>query len=129
MKMNFECSRSLMQTIRSTQTVSANGKPLPLHLKRLYSLESLSDYSAEEINTAALYLVDKKLIRLMDGQVFPQTAPRAFTICGITGAGYDYLAAVDNDTVWNHVKKKLGSVDLASAANVIAIAAQFFSGV
>lgn len=127
MKMNYECVRSLIKTIRDTQTLSPNGKPNPLHVRNLYAAQAAKGYSTDEVNAAVLYLVDKNLLRLANGQHFPSTAPRSFTICGITGSGYDYLAAVDSDTIWSKIKKKVGDVDIASVANVISVAAQLLA--
>lgn len=123
MKINFDCVRSLMLEIESSQTLSASGKPEVVHLKRLYAPLALSGYSRDDCSVAAGYLVDKGLIRLVANQQFPETAPRFFSIAGITGQGYDYLAAVRKDSVWTKIKSSLG-IDLSSVSAVIATAAQ-----
>lgn len=128
MEQNFECVRALIKELETSQVVSPSGKPSPVHLNRLYSSEGLKEFSAPEVDTAALYLVDKGLIRLREGQKFPQTGPRAFVIAGITGSGYDYLAAVKDDTMWKKIKETLGKIGLASVPNVISVAAKLLVG-
>lgn len=123
MKINFECVRDLMLEIEASQAISSEGKAEIIHMKRLYAPLSLLGHSRDDCNVAAGYLYDKKLIRLIAGQHFPEVVPRAFSIAGITGEGYDYLAAVRKDSVWARIKEAIG-IDLSSVSAVIATAAQ-----
>jgi len=120
--LNNDCVRDLILWIEKTQTVKANGKPDPLHMRDAYS--ALPKYSREDIGTAASYLIEKKLIALSTGQSFPATAAKCFVITRITASGYDYLAAIRDDTVWNKIKEHLGSAMLASVPTVIELAAK-----
>lgn len=120
--LNNDCVRDLILWIEKTQQVKPNGKPDPLHMRDAYP--ALPKYPREDIGTAATYLVGKKLIALASGQSFPETTSSKFTVTYITASGYDYLAAIRDDTVWKKIKEHLGSAMLASVPTVIELAAK-----
>ena len=120
MVLNNECVRSLLLWIEKNQTVSSSGKPDVIQLRKIY--DALPDYSPADLNVAATYLVQKKLLSLRDGQTTENASPRAYVISGITATGYDYIAAVKDDSLWAKIKSRLGSAALASVPTVIEIA-------
>lgn len=121
MTLNNECVRDLLLWVEKNQTLDSAGKPNPIHLKRIYS-EFL--YSQSDINTAAQYLVEKKILKLPEGRTTSGLAPRAYVFCGITALGYDYIAAVKDDTIWKKIKSRLGAVTLASVPAVIELSSK-----
>lgn len=125
MVLNHDCVRSLLIWLEANQGLSPTGKPEVMMMRRIYG--QLSDFSADELNLAATYLVQKKLISLRSGMTIENAAPRAYVISGITAAGYDYLAAVKDDSVWKKIKEKIGSTALASIPNVVAVAAEILA--
>lgn len=125
MVLNHDCVRSLLLWLEANQTVSSAGKPDVVMLRKIYG--QFSDFSPEELNLAASYLVQKRLISLRSGMTTENASPRAYVISGITAAGYDYLAAVKDDSVWKKIKEKIGSTALASVPNVIAVAAEILA--
>lgn len=122
MTLNNECVRALILWLEENQTVRPNGKPDVIMLHKIYGC--FPDFSAADLNIAASYLVQKKLISLRDGQTVLNAAPRAFAITGITAVGYDYIAAVKDDGLWKKIKDRVGSVALASVPTVIEVAAK-----
>ena len=125
MVLNHDCVRSLLLWLETNQSVGPTGKPDSVMMRNIYG--QFPDFSPAELNLAATYLVQKKLISLRSGMTVENAAPRAYVISGITAAGYDYLAAVKDDSVWKKIKEKIGSTALASVPNVIAVAAEIFA--
>lgn len=125
MTLNYECVRDLILWIEKNQTAKSSGIINPIKMKHVYSAFNSSPYMKEELNTAAQYLVDEKLVILPTGVKADGLAPKWFVFCGISGTGYDYIKAIKDDTVWNKIKKKLGSVAMASVPAVISAAAKF----
>lgn len=122
MVLNNECVRDLILWIEKNQTVKGSGVPKRIKMKTIYSEFS---FSKEDLDTAARYLVDKRLLRLTQDPVHPNLAPKWFVFAEITSLGYEYIAAIKDDTVWKKIKTALGSVSLASVPAVIETAAKF----
>lgn len=122
MVLNNECVRALILWLEENQTVKPNGKPDVIMLHKIYSC--FPDFSAADVNTAATYLVQKKLISLREGQTALNAAPRAYAVTGITAIGYDYIAAVKDDSLWKKIKDRIGSAALASVPTVIEVASK-----
>lgn len=125
MTLNYECVRDLILWIENNQKVKGNGIPKTVKMKSVYSAFCSSKYTVDDINIAAQYLVNKKLLKLPDGVSAVGLAPKRFVFAGITNLGYDYIKAVKDDTVWKKLKSALGSASLASVPTVIETAAGF----
>lgn len=125
MTLNLECVRDLILWIEKNQTVKASGIPSIIKMKSIYSAFYSSKYTVEDLNTAAQYLVDEKLLKLPKGVKADDRAPKGFVFCGITSTGYKYIEAIKDETVWNKIKSALGSASLASVPTVIETAAKF----
>lgn len=126
MVINFDCVRGLLLYIAEIQKLDHLGKPDPIHLKRIYDDEALAEYTRDEINCAATYIVEKGLMKIPVPHA--QLAPRAYVFSGISAEGYDYIAAIKDEKIWHKIKAKLGSTALASVPTVIGLAAQFLAG-
>ena len=122
MQLNNDCVRSLLLWLEQNQTVSSSGSPDPVMLRKIYG--SFPNYSAAEIHVAATYLVQKKLVSLRAGQTPQNSSPRGYVISGITATGYDFIAAVRNETVWQKILSHLGDIALASVPTVIELASK-----
>lgn len=125
MSLNYECVRELLFWIAQSQTAKSSGTINPIKMKQVYSAFESSQFTREELNTAAKYLVDEKLVNLSDGIDAKDTAPKWFVFRGISNTGYDYIKAIKDDKVWNKIKKALGSAAMASVPTVISAAAKF----
>lgn len=122
MVLNNECVRDLILWIEKNQTAKANGIIKPIKMKNIYSALS---YSREDLNVAAQYLVDEKVLLLSQTQNPKALAPKWFVFCGITSVGCKYIAAIKDDTVWEKIRKALGSAAQVSVPAVLEIATKF----
>ena len=122
MVLNNECVRTLLLWLEENQTVDSSGRPDVIIVRKI--LSNFPDYPSADIFTSVKYLAQKQLISLRSGQSAESVAPRAYVITGITAIGYDYIAAVKDDTLWSKIKARLGSAALASVPAVIEVASK-----
>lgn len=105
--LNQECVRDIMIFIDQSQKHSASGAPIPFKFSLFCNDEKMKEkYSLAEMNTAIVYLVEKKMLLSADADGRTQR----IHISRITAKGYDYLQVVRDDTLWNKLKAHFGSV-------------------
>lgn len=121
MTLNHECVRDLILWIAKNQIIKQSGIPKPIKMKNIYSNFS---YAKADLNIAAKYLVDEKLLLLPKDVKADNLAPSRFVFCGISSTGYKYIDAIKDETVWKKIKSALGSAALASVPAVIETAAK-----
>lgn len=122
MMLNMECVRDLILWIEKNQKVKSSGIPKPIKMKSIYT--EIINHSNTDLNIAAKYLVDEKLLLLPKDVKADGLAPKWFVFCGISSTGYKYIDAIRDETVWNKIKSALGAVSLASVPSVIDAAAK-----
>ena len=112
MKRDLDLIRSILLAIESDDT----GK------LRVYKLASDLSVSPDLIWYHVQLLRDAKFICIRGGVAAftPQLRKYSlYTIRRMTFAGCDYLDAIKNDTVWNHVKENLKKVGGSTALDVV----------
>lgn len=104
---NFDCVRDIVFFLDSNFEYRHNGILHPIKLKSVIDGYPFNKYLESEVYLAIEYIVDKSLVELAK----PNCPPRLSIFIKITPLGYDFLAAVKDETVWSKVKKE--SKDLA----------------
>lgn len=106
MILNYDCLRDVLLVLEKNLTFDDDLAFVDLNLDKLFTFDSLSKYTKEDIyycvyNLLEIGFVDGTL-KLADGGM-----PYHCDISNITYEGHEFLQSIKSDTVWENIKSKL----------------------
>lgn len=79
-------------------------------LNMLYQAKELEKFPKKDIMYSVLKLAEYKYIVLSDAYPTGKPYLERCTICDITIYGHNFLASIEDDTIWNKTKNVIGKV-------------------
>jgi len=114
MNINIDCIRKIIKycadNLNYIESIDDTWGEDFIDLHSLYNAKELENFSKKDIMYSVLKLAEYRYIVLSD--VFPTNKPylEKCTICDITVYGHNFLASIEDETIWNKTKKVVSKV-------------------
>ena len=124
---NQDCVRVLLLYLgREFSSDNSGNKSKRIKLKAVISQSPLDGYPPDKIYNAANYIVLKgyALIAAKQPKLIPHVPPAKYQFTALTASGLDLVSVLQDESAWDALKKRLGSVFDASLSQILAAGAQ-----
>ena len=122
-----DCVRVLLLYLgRELSSDNSGNKSKRIKLKAVISQSPLDGYPPNMIYDAASYIVLKgyALIAAKQPKLIPHVPPVKYQFTALTASGLDLVSVLQDESAWDALKKRLGSVFDASLSQILAAGAQ-----
>lgn len=105
MYINQNCVKDILIELNLQLSSSSVNKVKPVRMKKVFSSQSLAEYSSQDVLIAYNYILDKKFIMPKESYSYIKNRdPFTHYINRITSDGYKFLETSSENSFWSKIK-------------------------
>lgn len=100
-----DCVKSILDELNTLLSASSVNKVKPVRMKKVFSSDSLKDFTPQDVLIAYNYILDNRFIEPKESYSYIKNRdPFTHYINRISTKGYIFMSAAENISFWSKIK-------------------------